>query len=206
MLRQGIKKIIKESMTDIVVVGEASNGTEALELMRSVETDMVLLDISMPRLRGIEVAAEMRVQYPLVKILILSMHKNIGFVRQAMAAGAKGYLLKEDTDSELFAAIRAVRQGRVYFSSLLTSVLTADWAKGGTGGREMWEDVLTTREREILKLVAEGKSSREIAVILHISANTVKNHRANLMRKLNLGSVADLTRYAVDMGYLLEHL
>ena len=200
MLRQGIKKIIEESK-NMVVVGEASDGLELLNLLKKMTPDMVILDISMPNLRGIEATSELKMIYPEVKILILTMHKRKEYLYHALAAGADGYLLKEDTDTELFSAIEAVRQGETYVSPLLSKALTNDLVEIARGDHNRPAEPLTTREREILKLIAEGKSSKEIADLLFISIRTVQHHRASIMKKLDLKKVADLVKYAIRKGY-----
>jgi len=200
MLLQGIKKIIEESK-DMVVVGEASDGLELLNLLKKMTPDMVILDISMPNLRGIEATSELKMIYPEVKILILTMHKRKEYLYHALAAGADGYLLKEDTDTELFSAIEAVRQGETYVSPLLSKALTNDLVEIARGNHNRPEEPLTTREREILKLIAEGKSNKEIADLLFISIRTVQHHRASIMKKLDLKKVADLVKYAIRKGY-----
>ncbi len=200
MLRQGIKKII-ETSEDMEVVGEAGDGLELLGLLKKITTDMVILDISMPKLRGVEATREIKTAYPVVEILILSMHRKKEYLYHVFAAGAKGYLLKEDTDTELFTAIETVRQGGVYLSPLLSRELAGDFIEICRGGGNIPAEPLTTREREVLKLIAEGKSGKEIADLLFISARTVEHHRASIMKKLNLKKIADLVKYAIRRGY-----
>jgi DNA-binding NarL/FixJ family response regulator len=202
MFRQGLKRILQE-MTDIEVVGEAGDGLELLALLNKIVPDMVILDISMPKLRGIEAIREIRMVHPDVKVLILTMHKDTDFLQQAITAGANGYLLKEDAEQEVFSAIETIRGKKMYISPLLTGELTDDWAQIHRGERKTpFTEPLTPREREVLKLIAEGKSNKEIADLLFISVHTVVRHRANLMEKLNLKKTADLVRYAVQKGYL----
>ena len=186
------------------VVGEAGDGLELLELLRQSSPDMVILDISMPRLRGIEAIHEIRAIRPEVDILILTMHKDKEYLYLALSAGAKGYLLKEDVDKELFSAIAKVRQGKTYVSPYLSGELLDDLVRIGRGdGKSPLEsDPLTTREREVVKLIAEGRSSKEIADLLFISTRTVDNHRANIMEKLNLKKAVDLVKYAIQKGYI----
>lgn len=194
MFRKGVKRIIT-GIDDFEVIGEANDGRELLDLLEKTSPHMIILDISMPNLRGLEATREIKQIYPHIKILMLTMHKKKEFIQQAMAAGADGYLLKEDADTELLKAIKAIREGNKFISSLLSSEL-ADLvtAKSETGS-------LTLREREVIKLVAEGKSSREIADLLHISIFTVRRHRENIIRKLHLNGMADLVKYAIDHGY-----
>ena len=201
ILRQGIKKIIEE-YGDLKVVGEARDGLELLSLLRKSTPDMVILDISMPNLRGIEAAREIKNLYPDIRILILTMHKKTEYVYYALSAGVEGYLLKEDTESELFSAIETVRSGKTYVSASFATDMTDDLVQYYLGERKPAVELLTTREREVLKLIAEGKSSKEIAALLFISVYTVNNHRANIIKKLKLKRTADLVRYAIDKGYI----
>ena len=203
MFRQGLKRILEER-PDLEVVGEADCGLALLKLLEKVVPDLIILDISMPNLRGLEAIHEIKTNHPNVKILVLTMHKDKEYLHQAVAAGGEGYLLKEDADSELFTAIDRVRQGRIYVSPKLTDELTTDWIKMTRGDdKSSFEPPrLTTREREVLKLIAEGKSSKEISDLLFISIRTVEHHRANIMEKLNLKNTADLVKYAVQKGYV----
>ena len=203
MFRQGLKRILEER-SGFEVVGEVDCGLELLNFLEKLVPDLIILDISMPNLRGLEAIHEIKVNHPNVKILVLTMHKDKEYLHQAVTAGAEGYLLKEDADSELFSAIDRVRQGRIYVSPKLTEGLTTDWIKMTRGDdKPSFEPVrLTTREREVLKLIAEGKSSKEIGDLLFISVRTVEHHRANIMEKLNLKNTADLVKYAVQKGYV----
>ena len=200
LLRQGIRSII-ETTPDIKVLGESGDGLELLSLLKKSKPDMVILDISMPKLRGTEAIQEIKVLHPEVKILILSMHKEKEYIYHAFSAGANGYLLKEDTDTELFNAIKTVRDGEFYLSPLLLKELAGDFIEILSSGGKFPEESLTTREREVLKLLSEGKSSKEIAGFLFISTRTVEHHRANIMKKLNLKNITDLVKYAIQKGY-----
>ncbi|MEE8398926.1 MAG: response regulator transcription factor [Desulfobacterales bacterium] len=204
MLRQGIRKII-ETSPDMAVVGEANDGLELLDLLERITPDMIILDISMPNMRGIEAAREAKMIWPDIKVLILSMHKKKEYVYHVFSAGAEGYLLKEDTDTELFTAIETIRRGEKYLSPLLSKELAGELI--GISNRSGWlaSEPLTTREREALKLLAEGKSNRSVAELLHISERTVQHHRANLMTKLKLRTIADLVKYAIRQGYTSVH-
>lgn len=203
LVRQGIRKIL-EAGGDLKVIGEVNDGLELLELLKRVTPDLVVLDISMPRLRGIEAIHEVKVLHPQACVLILTIHREMALLNAAMAAGASGYVLKEDADGHLFGAIAKIRQGASYISPKLSADLVDDWAhtlrRGGspTPGTER----LSVREREVLKLTAEGNSSKEIADVLCISYRTVEHHRANIMAKLNVKKTADLVRYALQEGYL----
>ena len=201
ILRDGIKRIIEES-PEIQVVGEVSDGMELLRLLGSMRCDMVILDISMPVLRGIEATREIKRSQPDVKVVILTMHKKSDYIHNALGAGADGYLLKESTGDELNKAIETIRSGGTYISKALARELTDDLVKFSRGVREPKRKILTNREKEVLKLIAEGKSSKEIASLLFISIYTVNNHRANISKKLQLKKTADLVRYAIREGYI----
>jgi len=201
MFRQGIKNILEKDK-GLAVIGEAGDGLKLLELLNKVTPDMIILDISMPNLRGIEATREIKMILPSVKVLILSMHKDKEYVYSAISAGAEGYLLKEDADTELFAAIEKIRQECRYISPLLFGELTDELFQGHHKGQLTPQDEpLTTREREVLKLIAEGISNKEIADLLFISVRTVEHHRANIMQKLNIRQTANLVKYAIRMGY-----
>jgi DNA-binding NarL/FixJ family response regulator len=202
MFRQGLKMILGQ-MPGLEMIGEAGDGLELLDLLNRVTPDLAILDISMPNLRGIEAIREIRANHPAVKILILTMHRDIDFLHQSVSAGADGYLLKGDADTEMFAAIEAIRSGRTYVSPLLSREVTEDWTQIQRGDRKTPSaESLTAREREVLKLIVEGKSNKEIADILFISIHTVIRHRANIMEKLNLKKTADLVKYAIQKGYV----
>jgi DNA-binding NarL/FixJ family response regulator len=203
MFRRGVKRIIQEN-DELEVVGEASDGLQLLEIIKQSPPDMVIVDVSMPNLRGIEATREIKMTNPGIKIIILTMHKDKEYLYHALSAGAEGYLLKEDADVELFAAIKTIRQGGSYVSPLLAPQLTdifLERQRPREGERKFSSEILTTREREIIKLIAEGKSSRDIAGLLYISARTVQHHRANIMKKLNFKKTADLVKYAIQKGY-----
>jgi len=201
MFRQGIKNILEKDK-GLEVIGEAGDGLKLLELLNKATPDMIILDISMPNLRGIEATHEIKMILPEVKVLILSMHKDKEFVYSAISAGAEGYLLKEDADTELFAAIEKIRQEGRYISPLLLGDLTDELFQAHHKGQLTPQyEPLTTREREVLKFIAEGISNKEIADLLFISVRTVENHRANIMRKLNIKSTANLIKYAIRKGY-----
>ena len=202
MLRAGLKRIISER-ADIEVIGEAGDGLELLSLLKNLAPHMVILDISMPNLRGIETIHEMKGIYPEIKILVLTMHDDEDYLYQTIAAGAAGYLLKKDADKELFSAIDKLRQGKIYISPHLTDKVSSDWAGIRHGKRPSFEyEKLTTREREVVKLIVEGKSTKDIANLLFISVRTVEHHRANIMDKLQIKKTADLVRYALQKGYI----
>lgn len=201
MLREGIKRIINET-EGMQVVAEASDGLELLKLLKQNPVDMVILDINMPRLRGIEAAQEIRKSHPQIKTLILSMYKKKEYLHLALSAGAKGYLLKENTGSELIHAIDVIRHGKTYLSPLLLKDLPDDLIGICRGNARLNNDPLTPRERQILKLIAEGKTSREIAELLFISIHTVNNHRKNIKKKLKVRKNVDLIKHAMQQGYI----
>lgn len=203
LLRQGLKKILEE-WNELAVIGEAGDGLELLSLLKELHPHLIILDISMPNLRGLEAIHEIKGLYPDIKILVLTMHRDEEYLYQAMSAGAEGYLLKEDADKELFSAIDAIRDGKTYISPRFTDVITDDCAAAGLEKikSSLESEQLTTREKEVLKLIAEGKTSRDIAALLYISARTVEHHRENIMNKLNLKKTADLIRYALHKGYI----
>jgi len=201
MFRQGVKRILEDA-DNIEVVGEASDGLELLDVSKGTTPDMVILDISMPNLRGLEATREIKTLFPNVKVLILTMHRDKEYVYGAISAGAEGYLLKEDADTELFIAVEKIRQGGRYISPILSGELTHKLInirheRQTTSSYES----LTLREKEVLKLIAEGKSHKDIADLLFISIRTVDHHRANIMKKLNIKDTANLTKYAIREGY-----
>lgn len=204
ILRQGVRKIIEES-EDMTVIGEAGDGMELLGLLKKTTPDLIILDISMPNLRGIEATSEIKEANPAIKILILSMHKRKEYLYHALSAGAEGYMLKEDTDRELLSAIETIRRGGVYLSPYLSREFTDEFFRIQRGESKAPEEVLTVRERQVLKLISEGKSNKEIAALLFISVRTVHHHRARIMNKLKLRKVADLVKYAIRRGYTSEN-
>jgi DNA-binding NarL/FixJ family response regulator len=203
LVRQGLKRIL-EGMPGLKVIGEADDGLELLKLLSHLVPNMVILDIFMPNLRGIEAIHEIKKMNRDIKILILTMHKDKEYLYLALSAGAKGYLLKEDADKELFSAIEKVRQGKTYLSPHFSEDVIDDLVHVGKGeAKTVFEtDPLTPREREVLKMIAEGKSSKEIAGDLYISVFTVNNHRASIMDKLKLNKATDLVKYAIRKGYI----
>jgi DNA-binding NarL/FixJ family response regulator len=201
LVREGIKKIV-EDVADLQVVGEAGDGLQLLELLKTLSADLVILDISMPKMPGIEVAKEIKRSYPRVKVLILTMHRMKEYLNDAIAAGVDGYLLKEDVAKELGSAISKIRQGMTYISTLLSNEMTSLFVQSRRLALERPAEPLTPREIEIVKLIVEGKSSREIAALLFLSFRTIQNHRTRIMRKLNLKKNTDLVKYAIQMGFI----
>jgi len=200
MFRNGLKRIIEEPK-ELLVIGEASDGIELLNLLKKSAPDMVILDLSMPRLRGLEAAHEIKTLYPEVKILILTMHKSKEYLMQALSYKADGYLLKEDTDGELIAAIDTIRRGKIYISPLLAEELTINLVEFINRSGKPLDETLSTREKEVLTLLADGKSNKEIADLLFISPRTVEHHRASINKKLKIQNIVDLVKYAIREGY-----
>ena len=199
IVRTGIRHVL-ESEPGFEVVGEAGNGADALSLAAELLPDVVVLDISMPDVSGLELAAKLRDAGD-SRVLILSMHNNAEYVLESVRAGAHGYLLKDTAATELRTAIRAVCQGESYFSPPVASRLSAA-VRGERDQRPAGLEQLTAREREVLLGIAQGRTNKEIATELHISHRTVETHRESLMRKLQIRTVAELTRFALGAGIL----
>jgi DNA-binding NarL/FixJ family response regulator len=200
MFRDGIKRIIEDSQ-HLSVIGEADDGLQLLELLKKAKPDMVILDISMPKLRGLETTREIKTLYPDIKVLILTMHRNKEYLLQALSAKADGYLLKEDTDRQLIAAIESIRGGKIFLSPLMSEDLSQNLLGFIENADQSFDDTLSTREKEVLTLLAEGKSSKEIADLLFISTRTVEHHRARINKKLKVNNIVDLVKYAIRKGY-----
>jgi DNA-binding NarL/FixJ family response regulator len=201
LFRHGLKRIISEN-PDLEVVGEVGDGLQLLESLKTADPHVIVLDISMPNLSGIEAIHEIKRMRPNAKVLMLTMHKDPDYLFQAISAGANGYLLKEDAEQELFTAINVVKRGDIDLSPLLTEEARQDWAEMRRGIRSLKSaDTLTLREREVLKLITDGKSNKEIGKVLSISHRTVERHRANIKGKLKTNKTADLVKYALQKGY-----
>jgi DNA-binding NarL/FixJ family response regulator len=202
VMRRGLRLLL-ESQPEFSVVAEAADGRQAVEQAEATQPDVAVVDIAMPNLSGIEAAQRINGQHPQIAILILSMHSDEGYVLRALKAGAKGYLLKDSAEGDLIEAIKAVHRGKTFFSPEITKMLVADYVQEiRTRGVEDSYDLLTSREREILQLLAERKSNKEIAVSLNLSPYTVETHRRNLQEKLNLHNLAELILYAVRKGVI----
>jgi len=202
--RRGIRALL-ESHPGWEVCGEAKDGRETVELAGTMKPDVILLDIGMPNLNGLEAARQILAASPEIAILILTMQDSDHVVRDVLRAGARGFLLKSDAGRELVAAVEALQLQRTFFTTrvsrmVLEGFLDRDHRPNGKHRSQDDSDVLTGREREVIQLLAEGKTSKEVAVTLNLSVKTAETHRTNLMRKLGLHSVADLTRYAVRNG------
>jgi len=202
IVRRGLRSLL-ETEPGVTVVGEAADGQEALRLCVEHRPDIVVLDIAMPLLNGIEVAARVQKLDPAPRVIVLSMHADESYIIRALAAGARAYLIKNATDEDLLPAIRAVAAGKPFFSPAVTAVLIEDYvrqlqARGLTDSYHL----LTDREKEVLQLLAEGRSNKEVATLLDLGLSTVETHRANLMQKLNLHNVAEIVLYAVRKGII----
>lgn len=187
-----------ETDRSIEIVAEAADGLEALQLCEEHHPDVMVLDVAMPKLNGIDVAARAQKMQPAPRTIMLSMHLDESYVMRSINAGASAYLLKDATDEDLLPAIRAVAAGRSFFSPAVTSVLAEDYVRQlqDRGLTDTYE-LLTDREKEVLHLLAEGRSNKEVALLLDLGVSTVETHRANLMQKLNLHSTAEIVLYAV---------
>ena len=202
LIRAGLRLVV-DQQPDLSVVGEADDGRQAVELARSLQPDVVVMDIGMPNLNGIEAARQIRAIRPDAAVVMLSMHSDEGYVLCALGAGARAYLLKDSATTDLVQAIHAVVEGKSFFSPAVSKVLLQDYMrKLQRSGAEDSYDLLSPREREVLQLVAEGKSNKEIASLLNLSVYTVETHRAKIMQKLNLKGVPELILYAVRKGII----
>ena len=202
LIRAGLRMVV-EAQPDLMVVGEAGDGREAVSMAEALKPDVAVMDIGMPVLNGIEAARQIHEKLPDAHIVMLSMHSDEGYVLRALKAGAKAYLLKDSAEADLAQAIRAAADGKSFFSPSVGRVLLEDYMRKlqRTGAEDSYE-LLSPREREVLQLVAEGKSSKEIAGLLNVSVNTVETHRARVMQKLNLHGIPELILYAVRKGII----
>ncbi|MEU3892238.1 response regulator transcription factor [Streptomyces sp. NPDC029041] len=201
LVRRGVRLIL-DQQPDLEVVAEAGDGAEAIELARTRDVDLAVLDIAMPRLTGLQAARELAVLRPGLRILMLTMHDNEQYFFQALKAGASGYVLKSVADRDLVAACRAAMRDEPFLYPGAVTALIRNYLGRARNGQETPDQILTPREEEVLKLVAEGHSSKEIADLLFISIKTVQRHRANLLQKLGLRDRLDLTRYAIRAGLI----
>jgi DNA-binding NarL/FixJ family response regulator len=198
LLRAGIRSLL-EKMQGVKVVGEAGDGREALNLVKTHQPNIVLMDIAMAGLNGLEATARIAREYPQVRVIILSMHANEEYVLQTLRAGAAGYLLKDAATAELELAIQAVARQDTYLSPAISKRVIEDYL-GRTTGQKTPADQLTPRQREILQLIAEGKTTKEMAFVLTLSVKTVETHRTQLMERLGIHDVPGLVRHAMRMG------
>lgn len=202
LIRAGLRMVVA-AQSDLTVVGESGDGRETVAMAQNLRPDVVVMDIGMPGLNGIEAARQIRAALPETQVVMLSMHSDEGYVLRALKAGAKAYLLKDSAEPDLARAIRAAAAGKSFFSPAVGKVLLEDYMRAmERSGAEDSYEILSTREREILQLVAEGHSSKEIADMLHLSVYTVETHRARVMQKLNLRGIPELILYAVRKGII----
>jgi len=202
IMRRGLR-LLREKQAGFEVVSEAADGREAVERAEATKPDVAVLDIAMPNMSGIEAAQRITALLPHAGIVILSMHSDEGYLLRVLNAGAKGYLLKDSAENDLIEAIKAVSQGKAFFSPEISKILAEDYVRElKKRGAEDSYELLTSREREILQLLAEGKSNKDIATSLNLSLYTVETHRRNLQDKLNLHSLAELILYAVRKGII----
>jgi len=197
LVRQGFKLILAEQ-PDMQIAGEAANGREAVEQAEKLQPDIVVMDVTMPELNGIEATRRITTAAPRARVLALSMHKDAVYVREILRAGARGYLLKDSADADLIAAVRSVAKGEAYLSPAISDAVLTDYRRHVTDPL----DLLTTREREVLQMIAEGKTNKEIATTLNLSVYTVEAHRGRVMEKLNLHSTGELVRFALRSGLI----
>jgi len=197
VVRKGLRLIL-ERHDGLEVIGEAADGREAVRLAEELSPDIVIMDVGMPQLNGIDATAQILHRNPRAGVIILSMHSDEGYIVRALSAGAKGYLLKDSAEEDLIQAVRIVAQGRPFFSPRITQTLLDDYVRQlRQKGLQDSYDLLTEREKEVLQLISGGKSNKEVATILGLSVYTVETHRTNLMQKLNLHNTAEIVLYAV---------
>ena len=202
LVRQGLRRILEEQ-ADWQVVAETGNGLDAVKLASELQPDVVILDIGMPQLNGLEAARQIAKKLPAARVLMLSMHADEVHITKAVEAGASGYLVKDSADSELVKAVSATAQGKSYFSPAAAAVLLDEYRRSlASRGITDRYDLLSEREREVLQLMAEGHSNKSIAALLGVSPATVETHRAHVLEKLDLHSVAEVVLYAVRRGLI----
>jgi len=202
VMRTGLRALL-ERQPNLEVVGESENGREAVELAASLRPDVVVMDVGMPVLNGIEATKTIVTQHPTTAVVVLSMHADESYVMRALKAGARAYLLKDSAPADLLSAIQAVTQNKSFFSPKVSRILAEDYVRvlKQKGAVDTY-DLLTSREREILQLLAEGKANKEVATALNISPYTVETHRSHILEKLNLHNSAELVLYAVRKGII----
>jgi two-component system response regulator NreC len=197
LLRNGISALLADEQ-DMTVVGEASDGREAVHLAGQLKPDVILMDIAMPLLNGLEATRQIKREHPQVNVLVLTMYDNEEYFREMLEAGASGYIIKRAAATELVSAIRAVYHGEAVLSPTITRLVLEDYLNHDLHHPKDDPNALSSREREVLQLIAEGKTSREIAELLNLSVKTVQSHRTNLMQKLDLHDRGDLIKYAIQ--------
>lgn len=201
LIRRGIRNLICNNPA-LEVIGEVGDGEELLEFLETTQPELLILDISMPKLTGIEAVSRVKKKYPKIKILMLTMHKNKQYFYHAMSAGADGYLMKEDSDEELLLAIERIQDGKSYLSPFLSQDFADDVISAYRNNRSSPFETLTNREREVLNLVVEGHTSKVMADMLCLSPRTVDHHRANLLRKFDMKNSVDLVNFAIRNGFV----
>ncbi len=204
LMRNGLEAML-ESEAGYEVVGVASDGMSAMRAVTELQPDIVMMDLTMPRTSGIDAIVKIKRQYPQIKIIALTFHKEDKYIHATLEAGADAYVLKDDSRTELFSALACVANGKSYLSPSIVDKVMAGYISGGdaSSGEPSWE-VLTRREREVIKLIAEGKRTKEIATYLSLSPKTIEKHRTNLMRKLDLHNVSAVTVYAIKNGFVTD--
>jgi two-component system response regulator NreC len=202
VMRKGLRLLL-ERQPNITIVGEASDGRQCVELAETMKPDVVIMDVAMPNLNGIEAARQIVGRYPHIAVAILSMHSDESYVLRALKAGARAYLLKDSAESDLIAAIKAISDGKSFFSPAISKILVEDYMRElERKGVDDSYELLTTREREILQLLAEGRSNKDVANMLNLSLYTVETHRTHILQKLNIHTVPELILYAVRKGII----
>jgi DNA-binding NarL/FixJ family response regulator len=203
VVRQGLRVWLERSGS-IQVIGEAANGRDAVTLAEQTKPDVVIMDIAMPGLNGIDATRQITRRDPGIKVIVLSMHADESYILRALGAGAKGYLLKESTETDVLPAVRSVQEGKPYFTPSIARVLLEDYIRvmKQNNVQDSYE-LLTEREKEVLQLLAEGKSNKDVAQLLNLSPHTIDSHRTNLMHKLELHNTAELVLYAVRKGIII---
>ena len=198
IVRQGLRSVL-ESQRDCKIVGEAADGRQAVSMTKELNPDVVILDIGMPSLNGLEATRQILKMRPQTKVLILTMHESDSVIREVLDAGARGYLLKTDAGRDLVSAVDSLRRNKTFFTSRVSQMILDGFLKGDTRPQDTAPAGarLTPRQREIVQLLAEGKSSKEVATVLNLSTKTAETHRSNIMRKLDIHSIRDLVVYAV---------
>lgn len=199
LLREGIRSILSKE-PDVEVVGEAENGRQALDLVEKTKPNVVIMDISMPNLNGIEATRKIKESHPEAKIIALSMHQDKRFIASMLEAGASGFLLKDCATEELIKSIHTVMQNKTYLSPLISDIVVGDYVTKLKTQTDSPVEKLSDREREVLQLLAEGKSTKEIADILFVSVKTIETHRQQIMNKLDIHNIAELTKLAIREG------
>jgi two-component system response regulator NreC len=204
ILREGLRALLS-SDPDLKIIGEAENGRDAIHCVETMEPDLILMDLSMPKMSGMDAIREIKRRFPGIKVLVLTVHKTDEYILASLEAGADGYVLKDATKTELMSAITTVLKGKRYLSPEVSGKVIDGYLEGKKSEKfkSVW-DIITSREREILKLVAEGYKNKEIADYLCISVKTVDKHRTNLMKKLDLHSVSALTAFAIEKGLVAK--